>query len=323
MAISKETLSEMLRRMYLIRYFEIDMQSIYKETIRNGGFPGALHSCDGQEACEVGACIDLRSDDYVFSTHRGHGHAIAKAAPLKQVAAELLGKLTGCSRGRGGSMHLFVPRIGLMGGNGIVGGGLPLVLGTGYSAQYRGTDQVTVCFFGDGAAAQGSFHESLNMSAIMKWPIIYVCENNLYAATTHVDVACPIKNIADRSSAYGIPGKVVDGNDALTVKGTMSEAIDRARKGDGPTLIECKTYRHHPHCLVIPEHRDPEEVEQWKNYDPIKLFRQKLQDELSFTPDELEQIQVNARTETDDAIQFAKESPLPEAATVAEGLWAD
>ncbi len=321
--IPKETLIEMLRKMCLIRSFEIEMQGQYGETMRAGGFPGALHSCEGQEAIAVGVCASLRRDDYVFSTHRGHGHAIAKGAPLKQMAAELLGKATGCSRGRGGSMHLFVPEIGLMGGNGIVGGGLPLVLGAGYSARYRGTDQVTVCFFGDGAASQGSSHESLNMAAVMKWPIIYICENNLYAATTHIDINCPIKDIADRGSAYGIPGKVVDGNDVLAVREVTTEAVTRARTGDGPTLIECKTYRHHTHCMVIPEHRKREEVEQWKALDPIDLFEQKLQNELSFTSDELDQVRSQVRSEMEEALRFAKESPLPDPATVAEGFWAD
>lgn len=321
--IPKETLIELLREMYLIRSFEIEMQGQYGETMRAGGFPGALHSCEGQEAIAVGVCASLRRDDYVFSTHRGHGHAIAKGAPLKQMAAELLGKATGCSRGRGGSMHLFVPEIGLMGGNGIVGGGLPLALGAGYSARYRGTDQVTVCFFGDGAASQGSFHESLNMAAVMKWPIIYICENNLYAATTHIDTNCPIKDIADRGSAYGIPGRVVDGNDVLAVREVTTEAVTRARTGDGPTLIECKTYRHHTHCMVIPEHRKREEVEQWKALDPIDLFEQKLQNELSFTSDELDQVRSQVRSEMEEALRFAKESPLPDPATVAEGFWAD
>ncbi|NQT39697.1 MAG: pyruvate dehydrogenase (acetyl-transferring) E1 component subunit alpha, partial [Planctomycetes bacterium] len=192
--ITKETMLDMLRVMYLIRGFELKMQELFQEKALAGGFLGALHSYEGEEAVAAGVGACLRKDDYVFSTHRGHGHAIAKGLDLDGMVAELLGKETGCSRGRGGSMHLFDPEIGLMGGNGIVGGGLVLALGTAYSALYRGTDQVTVCFFGDGAASQGGFHESLNMAALEKYAILYVCENNLYAATTPVGTNCPLEN---------------------------------------------------------------------------------------------------------------------------------
>ena len=229
--VSKEQSLQLLRVMYVIRAFELRMQAIFRQRTDAGESVGALHSCEGQEAicAGVGAC--LRKDDYQFSTHRGHGHAIAKGLDLKRMAAEMLGKATGSSHGRGGSMHLFDPAIGLLGGNGIVGGGLPLALGAGYSALYRGTDQVTVCYFGEGAAGQGSVHESLNMAAVQKFPIVYVCENNLYAATTHVSKTCPIENIADRAAGYGIPGKVVDGNDVLAVRRAASEAVARARQG--------------------------------------------------------------------------------------------
>jgi pyruvate dehydrogenase E1 component alpha subunit len=196
-------------------------------------------------------------------------------------------------------------------------------LGAGYSARYRGTDQVVVCYFGDGAASQGAAHESLNMAALHRFPIVYVCENNLYAATTHVSANCPIPDIADRASAYGIPGRVVDGNDALAVYEAASAAVARARQGEGPTLLECKTYRHRPHCMVIPEHRPEEEREAWKARDPINLFVARLLEEQIVTRSELDGLAAEVEEELVEAVRFAQESPLPDPRTVADGLWAD
>jgi pyruvate dehydrogenase E1 component alpha subunit len=239
------------------------------------------------------------------------------------MTAELLGKETGSSRGRGGSMHLFDPEIGLMGGNGIVGGGLVLALGTAYSALYRGVDQVTVCFFGDGAASQGGFHESLNMAALHRYPILYVCENNLYAATTHVSHNCPLENIADRAAAYGIPGKTVDGNDALAIYKAASEAVASARARNGPTLMECKTYRHRAHCMVIRDHRGKDEVQTWKDQDPIVRLESKLLADGMASRDEFERLQDEVRARLEEAVEFGKASEFPDPETVAEGMWAD
>ena len=319
--IPKEVKLKILRNMYTIRRFELKMTEIFKEKIRRGEPVGALHSCEGQEAISAAVSACLRDDDYVFSTHRGHGHAIAKGVELKKVVSELLGKETGCSHGRGGSMHLFDVSVGLMGGNGIVGGGLPLALGTAYSAQYRGTDQVTVCYFGDGAVSQGSFHESLNMAAIWKYPIIYVCENNLYAATTHFDKQSPIENVADRAVAYGIEGVVVDGNDVVAVHTAVLNAVKRARDGAGPTLLECKTYRHHPHCMVIPEHRNRQEVESWKGRDPITIFETKLLEGGDVSQADLDEVSINVNEILEEAVDFAINSPLPDPANVADGMW--
>ena len=321
--LSKEQMLDMLRVMYLIRRFELKMQELFKEKALAGDFPGALHSYEGQEAIAAGVGACLRKDDYVFSTHRGHGHAIAKGLDLKKMVAEMLGKETGCSRGRGGSMHLFDPEIGQMGGNGIVGGGLPLALGTAYSAVYRGTDQVTVCFFGEGAASQGSFHESLNMAALQKYPVLYVCENNHYAATTHVSRNCPIADVADRSRGYGIPGEVVDGNDVLAVRQAASKAISSARSGMGPTLMECKTYRHRTHCMVIPEHRPAEETESWQARDPIRRFEEKLLADQVAARDELDRLSSAVEEQLAEAVAFGRSSPLPDPQTVADGFWAD
>jgi pyruvate dehydrogenase E1 component alpha subunit len=220
-------------------------------------------------------------------------------------------------------MHLFDPTIGLMGGNGIVGGGLPLVLGAGYSALYRGTDQVAICYCGEGAASQGSFHESLNMAAIMKYPILYVCENNLYAATTHARMQCPVEDIANLAAGYGIPGKVVDGNDVQAVHGAAGEAISRARSGRGPTLLECKTYRHRPHCMVIPEHRSQEELAHWKDRDPIPRFQTKLLEDATVTQTELDRVAEEVERSLDEALAFATNSPFPEPRTLTDGFWAN
>jgi TPP-dependent pyruvate/acetoin dehydrogenase alpha subunit len=321
--ISEKTVLEMLRVMYLIRNFELKMQELFQEKSLAGDFLGALHSYEGQEgvAAGVGAC--LRKDDYVFSTHRGHGHAIAKRLDLNKMVAELLGKETGCCGGRGGSMHLFDPEIGLMGGNGIVGGGLVLALGTAYSARYRGTDQVTVCFFGDGAASQGGFHESLNMAAIEKYPILYVCENNLYAATTHVAKNCPLRNIADRAAAYGVVGTVVDGNDVFSVFEAAYQAVALARAGGGPTLMECKTYRHRAHCMVIPDHREDDEIGAWRARDPIQRLESKLLDDNVATREDLDRLQTEVQARLTEAIEFGRKSAFPDPETVADGLWAD
>ena len=320
--ISKDKKLDLLRTMRLIRYFELKMQDLFKQRTRYGEAVGAIHSYEGQEAIATGVCACLRDDDYIFSTHRGHGHAIAKGLDLDKMAAELLGRKDGCSGGRGGSMHLFDVNIGLMGGNGIVGGGFPLALGTAMSAQYRETDQVTVCFFGEGAVSQGSFHESINMAAVHRYPVIYVCENNLYSATTHVRSNCPIENIADRAAGYGIPGKTVDGNSLTDVYEAASESIAWARDGKGPVLLECKTYRHRPHCMVIPEHRPTDELEGWRRRDPIDVFEQALLDEGAATRDELKHLDKESETRIDDAIKFGLESPLPDPSSVAELLWA-
>ena len=319
--LSREQKLKMYRDMYLIRAFELKMQANFVERCKAGEAIGAYHSCEGQEAIAVGVSVCLRDNDYVFSTHRGHGHALAKGLELEKVIAELLGRETGCSRGRGGSMHLFDVKLGLMGGNGIVGGGLPLALGTAYSAQYRGTDQVTVCYFGDGASSQGSFHESLNMAAIWKYPIIYVCENNLYAATTHYHRQCSIENVADRAAGYGIEGGIVDGNDVWAVFDAASAAVAKCRSGGGPVLLECKTYRHRTHCMVIPEHRDREEKDNWISNDPLELYTKKLLADGSTDEAALARMRAEVDDEVEKALEFASNSPLPDPGAVSDNLW--
>lgn len=321
-SVTPDKLKRMYAMMVLIRKFELRMTAMFAKRIKAGDFPGALHSSEGQEAIAVGVCNALDDGDYVFSTYRGHGHALARGLDLKGVVAELNGKATGVSRGYGGSMHLYAPELRFMGGNGIVGGGLPLALGTAYASIKRGDGRVTVAFFGDGGSSIGLFHESINMAAVKKWPVIYVCENNQYAATTHVSKNCPIENIADRSKAYGIQGVAVDGNDVLKILEVTAAAAERARQGNGPTLIECKTYRHRAHCMVIPEHRPQMERQTWQQRDPIELFGQVLKKRGIAADAELELIRETQEQNLEDAILFMEDSPLPDPSGLEEALYA-
>jgi len=318
----KEKLVEMLELMYRIRFFEERAKKLYKAGMLSGNFLGALHSYIGEEAIAVGACSCLKKEDYVLSTHRGHGHFIAKGGDLKRMLAELQGKETGYSKGRGGSMHLFDLEIGFLGGNGVVGGGIPLAIGTAFSAQYRGSNQATICFFGDGATTQGTFHESLNIASLWKLPVIFICENNLYAVTTPADESISIPNVGERASAYGIPGKVIDGNDVLLVHRTVLEAVERARSGKGPTLIECKTYRWDPHCFVIPETRIKDEIENWKKKDPIPCFEKRLLVEKIISPEDIKRMKSEIINEIDKAEDFAKNSPFPNVESFQEEICA-
>ena len=322
MEIARDDARQMLRRMHTIRSFELTAQVLFREGLVVGQFLGALHSYEGEEAVAVGVCANLRDDDYVFSSHRGHGHSIAKGADVRAMMAELLGRESGISRGRGGSMHMFAPEIGLMGGNGIVGGGTPLALGPAFAAQYRGTDQVTVCFFGDGAAAQGVFHECLNLASLWKLPVIYVCENNLWAATTPICDGWPAPDLAPRAESFGMAGVAVDGNDLLAVHEAAGEAVSRAREGDGPTLIEAKTYRHRPHCMVIPEHRPEDELADWHSRDPIARFEGHLLREDLISDVELAELVAEVEAELEAAADFARESAPPDPSTFADYLWA-
>ena len=323
MHFSPQELKDMFGTMVLIRQFELSTIEIFAQRMRAGDFPGALHSSEGQEAIAVGVMSRLRPDDYVFSTYRGHGHAIAKGIPLERVAAEVHGRATGASRGFGGSMHLFWKPLNFMGGNGIVGGGIPLALGTAYAAVKRGTDQVTAVFFGDGAASQGSFHESLNMAALKRWPVIFVCENNLYAATTHVSGNCPLENIADRAAAYGIPGVVADGNDLLAVADTAETAVARARSG--PRADADRVQDLSPPGAL---HGDPRASAQ-SGTDRLAPARS---DRTASPPGSWPRASpirpssttsaVRPQQRLEQALQFMRESPLPQPTDVEEVLYA-
>ena len=301
----------MYEQMFTIRSFEEKAIELFEHNLIRGN----IHPCIGQEAVSVGVCSSLRRDDYMVNTHRGHGNCIAKGADLRLMMAELLGKSTGYCKGKGGSMHIADFEGGNLGANGIVGGGLPIAVGAGISIQNRGTDQVVACFFGDGATNQGTFHESLNLAAIWKLPVIFVCENNQYALSTPVREAISVPHISDRATAYGIPGVNIDGNDLIEVYTKMKEAVDRARAGEGPTLLDCVTYRFFGHFTGDPgrgiTYRTKEEMDQWLNRCPIKRFREHLIKEKIMTEEMEKTIALNVKASLDEAIQFAKESPIP------------
>jgi len=314
-----EKLIEMYRKMLEIRQFEEKVYELYGQNL----VPGTIHLYVGQEAVAVGVCANLRKEDYIVSTHRGHGHCIAKGADLKRVMAEILGKKTGYCRGKGGSMHIADFNIGILGATGVVGAGIPIAVGAGLSIKLRGTDQVVACFFGDGASNQGTFHEGINMAAIWKLPVLFVCENNLYAMGTRQSRAMLIENISERAAAYGIPGVTVDGNDVLAVYEAAKEAVERAKRGEGPTLIECKTYRHKGHSRMDPAtYRSKEEVEYWLRKDPIPRFRDRLLEMGILTEGEAKKIEEEVLREIEEAVKFALESPYPEPEEALKDVYA-
>jgi len=315
----KTKLTEMYTSMLKIRYFEEKVFELYGQNL----VPGTIHLYAGEEAVAVGVCSNLRLDDYIISTHRGHGHCIAKGADLGKTMAEILGKKTGYCKGKGGSMHIADFNIGMLGATAVVGAGIPIASGAGLSIKLRGTDQVAACFFGDGASNQGTFHEGINMAAIWKLPVIFVCENNLYAMGTRQSIVMTIENVADRASAYGIPGVSVDGNDVLAVYEAASEAVKRARKGEGPTLLECKTYRQKGHSRFDPAtYRPKAEVEEWLKKDPLSRFKNKLVENGTLTEQEAEKLSREAKETVESTVKFATESPFPQLEEALEDVYA-
>jgi TPP-dependent pyruvate/acetoin dehydrogenase alpha subunit len=284
---------------------------------------GTMHLSIGQEAVPTGVCEALRPDDYILSTHRGHGHCIAKGADVRGMMAEFLGKETGYCRGRGGSMHIADVERGNLGANGIVAGGVPIATGVGLSIKLRRTAQVCVAFFGDGAANEGAFHESLNLAAIWRLPVVFVCENNQFAMSLPVRAAMRIERISERAAAYGIPGEAVDGMDVLSVYEAAQRAVEHARTLDGPTLLECVTYRFKGHSRSDAQrYRTREEVERWRVRDPIARFKDVLQDEKRVAPEAAAQLERDARDAVRDALAFAEASPEPDPATLLDGVYA-
>lgn len=291
-----------------IRLFEEKVFELYGQNM----VPGTIHLYAGEEAVAVGVCSALRKDDYITSTHRGHGHCIAKGADLNRTMAEILGKKDGYCKGKGGSMHIADFNIGMLGATAVVGAGLPIAVGAGLSAKLRKTDQIAVCFFGEGASNQGTFHESLNMSSAWKLPVIFICENNLYAMGTRQSRIMNVENVADRGTGYGIPGVVADGNDVLSVFRVTDEAVGKARNGEGPSLIECKTYRRRGHSRADPaKYRPKQEVEDWLLRDPIKRFKEHLIQEGTLKEAELLATEKETALRIEDAVKFAMESPYP------------
>jgi acetoin:2,6-dichlorophenolindophenol oxidoreductase subunit alpha len=310
MALEPQQLIEMYRRMRMIRYF--DQHAV--EEFHAGNIPGVVHAYIGQEAVAVGVCTALRRDDRIVSTHRGHGHTIAKGADIKLMMAELFGRSNGYCHGKGGSMHIADFRIGMLGANGIVGAGLPIATGAALAAQLEGSDRVAVAFFGDGASNEGAFHGSLNLAAIWKLPVIFVCENNHWAVSVPASYALSVEDVAARAAAYNIPGVVVDGTDVLAVYEAMTEAVRRARAGAGPTLLECKTYRWRIHAEQRGNPADPRpqvEVDRGLQHDPIAAFAASLRHQGMATAALLQQIDREVQEAVAEAIDFAKSSPLP------------
>lgn len=310
MEISKEKLLWMYERMQLIRTFE----NRVKIEFGKGKIPGFVHLYAGEEAVAVGICANLTDADYMTSTHRGHGHCVAKGVDPRGMMAELFGKATGTCKGKGGSMHIADMDKGMLGANGIVGGGPPLACGSGLTAKINKTDQVTICFFGDGAAEQGTLHESLNLAAIWKLPVIFVAENNGYAESTPARYHCSVENIADRAAAYNMPGVTVDGNDIFAVYEAAHEAIARARAGKGPTLLECKTYRFYGHYEGDQQtYKVAAENEKYqKERDPIQLFKTNVLSRQLVSEAELQAIDARVAAQIEEAVKFAEESPFPE-----------
>ena len=318
-ALPKGTLREMLIRMLRIRLFDEKATAI-----RTRSIPGAVHNSIGQEAEIVGACMALRDDDYMTGNHRSHGHPIGKGVPLAPLMAELLGKSTGVCRGKGGSMHLAAFSVGSLGESGIVGSLMPVATGAALSARLRGTDQVCLCFFGDGAANCGPFHESLNLSAIWKLPVIFLCENNGYAMCSAQSRTTSVADIASRSASYGIPGEIVNGQDVIAVHETVSAAVARARAGGGSTLIEAKTYRYCDHQELDfpwPVYRSEEEIQIWKARDPIASFVDRLSRTGALTRPEVDSTRLQVERELDAALDFAERSPFPEPEAILEDVF--
>lgn len=312
----------LFEQMTRIRQFELTAQKQYKA----GRMPGFIHLYVGEEAVAAGICAHLRPSDWITSTHRGHGHALAKGVPANVVLAELYGKATGCCGGRGGSMHLYDLKSGLFGTNGFVGGGIPATVGIGLGIKVRKTDQLAVAFFGDGAANHGAFHESLNLAAAQNVPVIFVCENNLYATATPLRVATRNPEIAGRAAAYGMLGVAVDGNDVLAVWEIMRQAAERARRGEGPTLIEAKTYRtvgHHEGDPLVGTYRNQEELDHWKKACPIARFKEWLLAQVLSTEQELVEVEQRIDREMAEAVKFSESSPLPSPGTANDHVWAN
>ncbi len=317
--VGKEQLLGLYRQMLEIRRCEEQLARLHQ----SGLIPGACHTYVGEEAIATAVCAHLRETDTVMSTHRGHGHALAKGVPPREMIAELLGKATGCSHGRGGSMHIFKPEVGMLGTSGIVGPSILMATGAGYTYMLKKSDQVAVAFFGDGAVSNGAFHEGLNLATVWDLPVLFVCENNQYA--TEVPFATVTKNVsvASRAASYGLPAIELDGNDVLAIYQAAGEAVRRARAGNGPTLLECKTYRTRPHSEGMRDagYRTQDEVESWRARDPIPRLRDHLLSEGIATDDELARIDRAVQEMIAEAVEFAKESPWPDAATATDHVF--
>ena len=319
MAVTKKTLIELYTSTLKVRLFEEKVWEIFGQNL----VPGTLHLYLGEEAIAAGVTTALKKTDLIQSTHRGHGHIVAKGADMNTAMAELLGKKTGSCKGKGGSMHITQFDVGVLGATGVVASGLPIAVGAALSSKMRGTKDVVVCFFGDGASNNGTFGESLNMSAIWELPLVWIVENNFYAMGTPIKLTCPTPSIATRAEGYNIPSKVVDGNNAVEVYEASVEAIEKARTGGGPSLIECQTYRLRGHSRFDPaKYRPPEEVEYWLNKDAVRVIKQIAIEQKALTEKEAEKIRKTLQKQVDKAGEFAIKSELPKPEDTLDDVFA-
>lgn len=320
MTIEAKTKIDWLNQMYRGREFEVMAEKLYAL----GKIHGTMHLSMGMEASAVGTIAAVRKGDYILGTHRGHSQLVAYGADLNRMMAEFLGKSTGYCRGRGGSMHIADVPGGYLGAQGIVAGNIPLAVGVGLTIRHKKTDQVCLCFFGDGASNEGAFHEALNMAAIWKLPIIFVCENNQYGMSMSIDDAIAIDRISDRASSYGMPGVTVDGNDVMAVYEAVTEAVKRARAGEGPSLVENNTYRWRGHSKSdANRYRTKEEINEWMKKDPIQRFQVQLIKEGLITQEDADRIEAEAQQAIEEAVKFAEESPEPDVANILEGVYVE
>ena len=319
--IDEGRLVDLYRRMLRIRRFEERVAALKA----SGELPGAVHIYIGEEAVAAGVCAALSVDDYITSTHRGHGHVLAKDGRMDRCMAELFGKRSGYCKGKGGSMHIADPGLGIIGANGIVGAGMPIAVGAALSATQRGSGQVAVSFFGDGGSTHGTFHESLNLAAVWSLPVVFVCENNGVSQLTPTEEVAALGSVAQHGAAFGIPGITVDGNDVVVVHEAARTAVQRARAGDGPSLIEALTFRIHNHSegleAIIGQIRDLDEIERWRQRDPLALHRLTLE-QAGLSADALDELDRSAQTEVAAAVDFARDSPYPEPSEAYEDVWA-
>lgn len=316
--LSKKESLDLYEIMVRIRKFEEKAIEKYEA----GLIPGFLHPCIGQEAVSAGVAYNLKREDHLVSNHRGHGHSVAKGVPMKKLMAELYGKKSGCWGGRGGSMHLGDLEYGVLPSSAIVGSGIPIAAGLGFASKYRNSDCLTACLFGDGASNTGPFHEGINLAAAWNLPVVYICENNLYAISTHYKRSTSVEDIARRAESYGIPGRVVDGMDVVSVYRETGKALERARKGEGPTLIECKTYRFCGSHAGEPQDYKPEgEIEEWRENDPILNLEKELVDEGYLDEEGKREIEERVDNELEKAVEYAEKGPFPDPESVENGVF--
>ena len=318
--MNKSEAEEIYAKLVRIRFFEERVAKLF----RTGELPGFVHLYVGEEACAVGVCSNLSRDDYITSTHRGHGHCIAKGGDVSRMMAELMGKRSGYNKGKGGSMHLASTDLGILGANGIVAAGMPIAVGAALSARFQKNGRVSVAFFGDGATNQGTFHEAINLASVFSLPVLFVCENNQFGVGTRITESTNIKDIAIRAVAYGIPGEIVDGQDVMNVREVSAKLLERARNGGGPALLECKTWRYRAHFEGESEaaYKTAAEEDEWEKRDPILIAKNAFASANLLTADEAYAIEKTVHNEIDRAVEFARNSPNPEPQEALEDLFA-